>query len=57
MQPWEKDRYRTQGFSFRKKIKQYGNASVFAIACVSAVYGCLLKKYISDSIKSKNVNN
>jgi len=57
MQPWEKDRYRTQGFSFRKKIKQYGNASVFAIACVSAVYACLLKKSILDSIKSKNANN
>jgi len=57
MQPWEKDRYRTQGFSFRKKIKQYGNASVFAIACVSTVYACLVKKAILDSVKSKNANN
>lgn len=57
MQPWERDQYRTQGFSFREKIKQYGNASVFAITCISVVYACILKNVILDSVKPKNTNN
>ena len=56
MQPWETE-VKQQNISLRKSAKAFIKNSVFVIACANIIYACVLKKTISDSIKSKYANN